>query len=80
VDRAEQCPAATTVIEIHPSGSELAAALTNDLQSVADVSRDEHGCACSKERVADRLSEVTVTREEKNQWRFHAFHSIFASV
>src|SRR5437899_2886142 len=23
---------------------------------------------------------VTVAREEKNQWLFHAFHSIFASV
>jgi len=63
VDRAEQCPAATTVIEIHQSGVELTAALPNDLQSVADISRDE--------RVADWLSEVTVAREEKNQWRFH---------
>ena len=53
VDRAEQCPAATTVIEIHPSGIELTAALPNDLQSVADVSRDEHGCACLRDRFAD---------------------------
>ena len=37
VDRAEQCPAATTVIEIHQSEVELASALPNDLQSVADV-------------------------------------------
>ena len=29
VDRAEQCPAATTVIEIHQSEVELAAALPN---------------------------------------------------
>jgi hypothetical protein len=53
VDRAEQCPAATTVIEIHQSEVELAAALPNDLQSVADVSRYEHGCTCFRDRFAD---------------------------
>jgi hypothetical protein len=48
VDRAEQCHAATTIIEIHQSGIELTPVLTNNLQSIADVSCDKHDCARPK--------------------------------
>jgi hypothetical protein len=53
VDCAEQCHAATTIIEIHKSGIELTAALANNLKSIADLSCDKHDCARPKERFAD---------------------------
>jgi hypothetical protein len=53
MDRAEQCPSATTVIEIHQSKIEFTPALTNNLQPIANVSRDEHDCARSRDRIAD---------------------------
>jgi len=71
VDRTEKRHSTTAAIKIQQSEIQFAASLTDNLQRVGDVSRDEHDCAYSQERFAHQLMESTIGREKKNQPWLH---------
>src|ERR1700676_1944600 len=67
MERAEERHSTAAAVEIHQSEVQFATSLTNNLQCIANISRDENDGAGSKKHFTEQSIKVAVARVDENE-------------